>query len=339
MSEPFGSARRPEAAHGYHDHTHDDDHSHAHGHHHSHGDRMFHVHAPASGLRRAFWWTLLIFAVEGLGGLLANSLALLSDAGHVLTDVAAIALSWYALRQSERPPTERMTFGYHRTGILAALANAVALILVAVVIAWEALLRLRHPVPVHSTWMFVSAAVGLIVNLSLGFSLHRHEDLGVRSAMLHMLGDALASAGVIVAGIFIAVTGWFWVDPVLSVVIALLIAGGAWRIVRQAVAILMESAPADLPLREIADVIESVPGVIGVHDLHLWSLAAGRHALSCHVVLDGNPTLEQTQQIVREIEHRLRHHRIDHATIQAEDIHHLHDSSLLCSDPGGPSRP
>jgi cobalt-zinc-cadmium efflux system protein len=318
-----------------HSHVHASGHPHAHDHEHGHAhEGMFHIHAPASGLRRAFWWTLVIFAVEAVGGLLSNSLALLSDAGHVLTDVAAIALSWYALRQSERPPTERMTFGYHRTGILAALANAVVLILVAVAIAWEALQRLHHPVAVHSTWMFVSAAVGLSVNLALGLTMRHHRDLNVRSAVLHMMGDALASAGVIVAGVFIAVTGWVWVDPLLSIVIALLIAGGAWRIVRQAVSILMESAPAHLPVRDIAALIESVPGVVGVHDLHLWSLSAGRHALSCHVVLDGNPTLQETQRIVREIETRLRLRHIDHATIQAEDIHHLHDSSLLCSDAG-----
>lgn len=322
----------PGSHHDEHDQEHGhDDQEHGHGHHH---DGVLHTHAPVGRMRTAFFLTLLILAVEVTGGFISNSLALLSDAGHVLTDIAAISLSWYALRQSQKPPNERMTFGYHRTGILAALINAVSLIVIAIVIASEAYHRFAHPEPVHSTAMFLSAGVGLAVNLYLGLGLRGSDDINVKSAVLHMLGDAAASAGVIVGALVILLTGWYEIDPLLSVLIALLIASGAWRVLQQTVAILLESTPKGMELPRIADLMAGTPGVVGVHDLHIWSLTAGRHALSCHVVLNGNPTLNETQAIIHAIEHRLLHENIGHATIQPEDIHHLHDTSLLCCDNG-----
>lgn len=283
-------------------------------------------------MRTAFFLTLVILVVEATGGFISNSLALLSDAGHVLTDIAAISLSWYALRQGQKPANERMTYGYDRTGILAALVNAVSLIIIAIVILWEAYHRFATPEPVQSTAMFVSAGVGLLVNLYMGLGMRGSEDINIRSAVLHMLGDAAASAGVIVGGIIILFTHWYVVDPILSVLIALLIAVGAWRVLQQTVSILMESTPRGIELPNVAELITSTPGVAGVHDLHIWSITAGRHALSCHVVLNGNPTLNETQSIIKNIEHKLLHERINHATIQPEDLHHLHDNSLFCCD-------
>ena len=283
-------------------------------------------------MKIAFFLTLFIFVVEATGGFISNSLALLSDDGHVLTDIGAIGLSWYALRQGQKPPNERMTYGYDRTGILAALVNAVSLIIIAIVILWEAYHRFATPEPVQSTAMFISAGVGLLVNLYMGLGMRGSEDINVRSAVLHMLGDAAASAGVIVGGIIILFTHWYIVDPILSVFIALLIAVGAWRVLQQTVSILMESTPKGIELPVVARVISSTPGVVGVHDLHIWSITAGRHALSCHVVLNGNPSLDETQSIIKNIEHKLLHERINHATIQPEDIHHLHDNSLFCCD-------
>lgn len=311
---------------------------HIHGHGHDHGG-AFHTHAPAGKMKTAFFLTLLILVVEATGGFLSNSLALLSDAGHVLTDIGAISLSWYALRQGQKPPNERMTYGYDRTGILAALVNAVSLILIALVILWEAYHRFSRPEPVQSTAMFISAGVGLLVNLYMGLGMRGSEDINVKSAVLHMLGDAAASAGVIVGGIIITFTHWYVVDPILSVLIALLIATGAWRVLQQTVSILMESTPKGIELPSIAQVIASTPGVAGVHDLHIWSITAGKHALSCHVVLTGNPSLTETQTIINNIEHKLVHERINHATIQPEDIHHLHDNSLFCCDTPAPAHP
>ena len=301
--------------------------------HHDHGhDGAFDSHAPVGRMRKAFFLTLLILFVEFSGGLFSHSLALLADAGHVLTDIAAIGLSWYALVQSQKPPNERMTFGYHRSGILAALVNGVALVAVTLVILFEAYRRFQHPEPVSSAWMFISAGVGLALNLYLGLGMRHEDNINVRSAVLHMLGDAAASAGVIAGGVVIALTGWYVVDPVLSVLIALLIAAGAQRIVKQTVGILMEGTPRGIAIDSVVALIRGVSGIRDVHDVHVWSITDGKNALSCHVVLDGDMTIRESQQILRRLEHDLIHRGIGHVTIQTEDGDHPHEDSVLCRD-------
>lgn len=234
-------------------------------HDHGHG-AVFDSHAPAGKMKFAFFLTLIILAVEVLGGWLSHSLALLSDAGHVLTDIAAIGLSWYAMRQSEKPASEGMTFGYYRAGILAAFINGITLILITLWILWEAYHRFQHPEHVTPAWMFISAGVGLLMNLYLGLGMRHEENINVKSAVLHMLGDAAASAGVIVGGIIIAFTHWYVIDPILSVLIALLIAFGAWRIVKQTVSVLMEGTPTGIEIPRVVDAIRTVEGVEQVHD-------------------------------------------------------------------------
>jgi cobalt-zinc-cadmium efflux system protein len=307
-------------------------HSHPHDpHHHDHGD-VFHSHAPAGKMRLAFLLTLVVLVAEVLGGMFSHSLALWSDAGHVLTDLAAIGLSWYALVQSQRPANEKMTFGYHRSGILAALVNGVTLLAITCVILVEAYHRFGHTTHIDSRWMFASAAVGLIVNLYLGLGMRHVENINVRSAVLHMMGDAAASAAVIVGGLLILFAGWTVVDPILSVLIALLIAFGAWQIVRQTVSILMEAAPKGIDLQKVVSEIYEVPGVENVHDVHIWCITSGRNALSCHVVLRGETTIQQSQTILRAVEHRLMHVGITHVTLQFEDESHAHEDSLFCQE-------
>ncbi len=308
-----------------------DSHGHDHGHDHSHGG-VFHTHAPIEKMKQAFLLTFVILLVEVTGGLISHSLALLSDAGHVLTDLAAIGLSWYAINQSQKPPTENMTYGYHRTGILAALVNGVALIAIALIIAVEAYQRIQSPQPVNPLWMIGGASVGLLINLYLGLGMRDEDNLNVHSAVLHMLGDALASAGVIVGAIMILWTKWYIVDPILSVLISTLIAYGAWRIVKQAVNILMEATPNNLSLSDVANTIQKINGVYEVHDLHVWSITSGKNALSCHVVLDGTLSIRESQPILRDIEHSLSHLGIGHSTIQIEDAGHPHNDSVLCSE-------
>ncbi|WP_081841513.1 cation diffusion facilitator family transporter [Alicyclobacillus macrosporangiidus] len=281
-------------------------------------------------MRRAFWLTAIILVAELAGGWLSHSLALLSDAGHVLTDIAAIGLAWYALNQAQRPANARMTFGYHRSGILAALINAVTLWGVAVVILLEAYQRLLQPQPIIGGWLFASAAVGLALNLYLAWEMRDDHQLNVRSAVLHMIGDAAASAAVIVGGAVMAMTGWYVIDPLLSAAIALLIAFGAWRIVRQTVNILMEGIPHGIELERVVQEMLAVDGVRSVHDVHIWSITSGRNALSCHVVMDGDLTIRESQAILRDMEHRLEHLGIGHVTIQTEDDAHPHESSVLC---------
>ncbi|SHJ74412.1 cation diffusion facilitator family transporter [Alicyclobacillus tolerans] len=306
---------------------------HNHVHAHDHGN-VFHSHAPAGRMRLAFLLTLIILVVEVLGGWVSHSLALLSDAGHVLTDIGAIGLSWYAMKQSEKPASEGMTFGYYRAGILAAFVNGITLILITIWILWEAYSRFQHPEHVTPTWMFVSAGVGLAMNLYLGLGMRHEENINVRSAVLHMLGDAAASAGVIVGGIIILFTHWYVIDPVLSVLIALLIARGAWKIVKQTVSVLMEGTPSGVEIPKVVNAITSVQGIQHVHDLHVWTITSGRNALSCHVVVDGKMTVEDTQKLLRDAEHKLVHLGIGHVTIQTEDPTHLHDESILCKNDG-----
>lgn len=311
------------------------EHHHDHDHGHDHGD-VFHSHAPAGKMKLAFFLSFIILIVEVLGGWLSHSLALLSDAGHVLTDIAAIGLSWYAMMQSEKPANEGMTFGYYRAGILAAFINGITLILITIWILWEAYSRFQHPEHVTPVWMFVSAGVGLAMNLYLGLQM-RHEDeenINVKSAVLHMLGDAATSAGVCVGGIIILFTHWYVIDPILSVLIALFIARGAWEIVKQTISVLMEGTPAGVEIPKIVNAITSVQGIQHVHDLHVWTITSGRNALSCHVVVDGKLTVEDAQKLLRDAEHKLVYLGIGHVTIQTEGPTHLHDESILCKNDG-----
>lgn len=299
-------------------------------HNHDHGD-VFHSHAPIGKMKLAFFLTLIILVVELIGGFISHSLALLSDAGHVLTDIAAIGLSWFAMHQAQKPASENFTYGYHRSGILAAFINAMTLIVIAVVILYEAIDRFKDPQPVGSTWMFISASVGLAMNLYLGLGLRKEDNINVKSAVLHMIGDAMASAGVIIGGLIILFTGWNIVDPILSVLIAFLIALGAWKIVKQTIEILMEGTPKGISLEKVMETIHAVKGVLNVHDLHVWSITSGKNALSCHVVLNNQISFLESQVILREIESKLQHQEIEHATIQLENEEHPHDESAICS--------
>jgi cobalt-zinc-cadmium efflux system protein len=283
-------------------------------------------------LRLAFFLTLIILAAEVTGGFLANSLALLSDAGHVLTDIFALGLAWFATAQAERPANASKTFGYHRVGILAALVNAVTLILVMLWILWEAVGRLQHPQPVQPLVMFLSAGVGIVVNLFIGFGLQKEGDnLNVRAAALHVFGDVGASVAVIIAGVIILLTGWTLADPLLSVGIAGLIAFGAWRIVRETTDILLEAVPRDINLSELVRDMMRVPAVQDVHDLHVWCITSGMYALSCHVLIADLPPSESAS-ILRSLETILSNkYRIGHTTIQFES--HTHQE-VYCSVDG-----
>ena len=294
-----------------------------HQHVHSHEHRHDHTHGMAKqSLRLAFFLTIIILAAELTGGLLANSLALLSDAGHVVTDIFALGLAWFAAAQIERPSNERKTFGYYRVGILAALINAVTLIVIALVIVWEAIQRFQHPEPIQPLAMFISAGIGIAVNLFIGFGLHKQDDLNARAAFLHVIGDVGASIGVIIAGLIILLTGWTPIDPLLSVGIAILIASGAWRILRETSDILLESSPKDISMQNLVRDIRHVQGVQSVHDLHVWCITNNMYALSCHVLIDNLP-LSTSSSILQTINVLLAEkYYISHSTIQFENDAH-----------------
>ncbi len=286
------------------------------GHNHAHD----HAHGMArQTLRIAFFLTILILAAELIGGFFANSLALLSDAGHVVTDIFALGLAWFATVQAERPANARKTFGYHRVGILAAFVNAMTLIVIALAILWEAIQRFQHPEPVQPLIMFLAAGLGIAVNLFIGFGLRKESDnLNARAAALHVFGDVGASAGVIVAGIIILLTGWTIVDPILSVGIAALIGIGAWHILRETIDILMESVPKNICMPDLVDDMVNIDGVKDVHDLHVWSITNNMNALSCHALIKDLPP-SGSAPILQSLNNMLSEkYHITHTTIQFE---------------------
>ena len=282
------------------------------GHNHTHG-------LARNSLRLAFFLTLIILIAELVGGLLANSLALLSDAGHVVTDIFALGLAWFATVQAERPPNARKTFGYHRVGILAAMVNAATLIVIAFAILLEAVQRYQHPEPVQPLIMFVAAGTGIVINLIIGFGLKKEaNNLNVRAAMLHVFGDVGVSAGVIVAGIIILLTGWTFVDPLLSVGIAVLIAIGAWRILRETTDILLEAVPKGVSMPGLVKDMKSVEGIEDVHDLHVWGITSNMYALSCHALIADVPPSDSSV-ILHSLNTMLSEkYHIGHVTIQFE---------------------
>lgn len=264
--------------------------------------------------------TLAFVLGEALAGYLANSLALLSDAGHNFADALALIFSWYGIWIARKPPDARRTFGYHRVGILAALVNAVSLVVIALLIFWEAGSRLRHPEPVQSGSMIVVAAIAILLNGVVSFWLRgeaRH-DLNVRSAYLHMLGDAVSAAGVVLAGMVIALTGEAVADPVVSLLIGGLILWSSWGVLSESVNVLLEAAPKDLDMAAVERSVKGVPGVLNVHHLHVWTVASGIVACSCHVVV-AEQSVRSGQQVLRAVVELLDHQfGIGHATVQIE---------------------
>jgi cobalt-zinc-cadmium efflux system protein len=290
---------------------------------------MDHVRSRGSVLKAALALTCAVLAVELAGGLVSHSLALLSDAGHVLTDVFALGLAWFAVAQSSRPADERRSYGYHRVSILAALVNSVTLIVIVLVIAYEAVRRLAHPEPVQGGVVIIAALAGIAINLFVAFGLRGDSGtLNVRAALMHVLGDIGASVGVVVSGIVILLTGWLYIDPLLSLGIAVLIAFGAWGIVRETVNLLLEGTPGEIDLAAVTKEITSTELVTSMHDLHVWALSSDEMALSCHVVV-GECPLGDAEHVVRDLESRLcGKFAIGHTTIQVEscnpcgEIHH-----------------
>jgi cobalt-zinc-cadmium efflux system protein len=276
----------------------------------------------SSALKMALALTCIVLVIELIGGLSSHSLALLSDAGHVLTDVFALGLAWFAVVQSNRPADKRRSYGYHRVSILAALVNAVILIGIVIAIGYEALRRLANPEPVHGGIVIIAALVGIAINAYIAFGLRGDtHNLNMRAALLHVTSDIGASIGVVVAGAVILLTGWLYIDPLLSIAIAVLIAYAAWRIVRETVNLLMEGTPGVIDLAALTAEITGTKLISGMHDLHVWALSADEMALSVHVVVDDCP-LGEAEHVVRDLEARLcDRFSIGHTTIQVESCH------------------
>lgn len=281
-----------------------------------------HSHHGAAGNRAKLAWTLGLAAAymlaEAVGGWLTGSLALLADAGHMLSDVAALGLSLFCMTMARRPPTSRRTYGYHRLEILAALVNGAALVAISVFVLAEAFQRFRRPAAVDAPVMIAIAAGGLLVNLIGLWVLRegRSDSLNVRGAWLHVLTDALGSVQAIAAGALIWAFGWQWADPAASVLISLLVVYSAWSLLKEATAVLMESAPAHMDVDEMRDAMMGVPGVLEVHDLHVWTITSGLDSLSAHVVVEeGRYDCDLLAEIRSALHDRFGIH---HMTVQIE---------------------
>jgi cobalt-zinc-cadmium efflux system protein len=288
----------------------------------SHGHQGHHRHrGDDARSTRALTWSLVltggILVAEGVGGWLSNSLALLADAGHVLTDAGALGLSLFVAWLAKQPGSSAKTYGYLRWEILAALINGATLLGISVWIVYEALMRFRNPEPVVGGMMFVIAVIGLLVNGITVALLHgvREGSLNIRGAYLHVMGDLLASVGTVAAAIVIKLTGWLHADPIASLVTTVLIVFGAWRLVKESVDVLLEAAPSHIALDTVRTRLESIPGVESTHDLHVWTVTSGMVAMSVHAIVRDS---SNHQSVLEKAHDLLTEMGIQHSTIQLE---------------------
>jgi len=280
-------------SHVHDDHDHGHDHEHAHGHDHAHGHSHGHAHAPAN-FDRAFAIGIALnagfVAIEAFYGWKVDSLALLADAGHNLSDVAGLVLAWAGAAAGRLRPDARHTYGFKRASILAAFANALLLLLAMGSLAWEAIGRLQAPHATQGLTIIVVAAIGIVVNGATALLFLRGgNDINLRGAFLHMAADALVSAGVVVAGLLTLFYGWVWTDPVASLVIAAVIVAGTWRLFRQSLHLMFDGVPAHLNLVEVRECLQAMAGVAQVNDLHVWAMGTSEVALTAHLVMPGGP--------------------------------------------------
>ena len=270
------------------------------------------------GLAISFLVTLVILVAEVIGGIVSNSLALLSDAGHVVADAFAIALSIAAVRISKKPSDARATYGYHKTALLAALINGMSLLVIAGFIFVESYERFLAPPSINTPVMFGVAVGGFIGNIVMVLALKgHHEDLNVKSAWFHVLGDTFSSVGVIVSSIMIALTGWIYADPIMSVLISIVISVGGILVLKDVLRILFDLTPRGYDVERLSQKIAGIPGVIGIHDVHLWSVSHDNVAFSAHILMDDR-ALSEAEKVKKSIEYVLAEEKIAHTTLQME---------------------
>lgn len=272
--------------------------------------------------------------IEAIGGFLTNSLALLSDAGHMLSDSISLMIALIAFKLAEKKASHNKTFGYKRFEILAAVINGAALILISLYIIYEAIKRFSHPPEVATTGMLIISIIGLAVNILVAWIMLNGGDtknnLNIKGAYLHVVSDMLGSIGAILAAILIIFFGWGWADPLASVIVAVLVLRSGYNVTKDAIHVLMEGTPENIDVTDIIHTIEETEGIQNIHDLHIWSITSGLNALSCHAAVDDQLTISESERILRKIEHELEHKGITHVTIQMETAAHNHDNAILC---------
>ncbi|MGD0032905.1 cation diffusion facilitator family transporter [Paenibacillus illinoisensis] len=306
-------------------------HNHDHGHHHAHPNNK-------KVLLFSFIIITLYMIVEAVGGFVTNSLALISDAGHMLSDAVALGIALLAFTFGEKAVNTGKTYGYRRFEILAATLNGITLIAISLYIFYEAIGRFIHPPEVATVGMLIISIVGLLVNILVAWIMMRGSDtennLNMRGAYLHVISDMLGSIGAIAAALLMMFFGWGWADPLASVIVAVLVLRSGFFVTKSSLHILMEGTPANVDVNDLVQTIKKVDGVHGVHDVHVWSITSNLNALTAHIVVDGTLTIYEAETLVQNIEHMLEHKDIKHVTLQVESEKHLHDSSVLCTVKG-----
>ncbi|MDJ1481998.1 cation diffusion facilitator family transporter [Cytophagaceae bacterium YF14B1] len=298
-------------------------HTHSHnGHSHSHDHG--HMHGPITNINTAFVvgivLNLAFVVIEAGVGLYSKSLALLTDAGHNLSDVASLALALLAFRLAKVKPTHTFTYGYRKTTILVALLNAVILLIAIGGIGYEAAMRLNHTQPIEGREVAIVAGVGILINSLTAFLFFRsqHTDLNIKGAYLHMAADALVSLGVVFAGLLISATGWYWVDSITSFIVIIVILIGTWGLLRDSIILSLDGVPKDINLDEVESKALQIKGIHKIHHIHIWAISTTENALTAHLVLDSNTDFEAADQIKKKLRHELEHMNIQHATFETE---------------------
>ena len=301
-------------------HTHT--HGHSHGHSHAHG----HHHHPVNltSVNRAFVFGIILnflfVIIEVIVGFSIHSLSLLSDAGHNLADVASLAMALIAIRLLKVKPTEKFTYGYKKTTILVALLNAAILLLSIGAIGYEALHRLMSPEPLPGKTISIVAAIGIVINTvtALLFLRDKDNDLNIRGAFLHLLSDAIVSAALVLGGIAIFYTHQFWIDPVLSLLVAIVILISTWQLLRDSLRLSLDAVPAGIEIRKVKETISKIGGVRGFHHIHIWAISTTENALTAHLVVEPSANMEFIEKLKHTIKHELLHQNIQHATLEVE---------------------
>ena len=307
-------------------------HSHDHGH--SHGDHHHHHHhvSPGDVANKAFIAGIALnsayVVIQFIAGLMTHSMALLSDAGHNLSDVASLALSLIAFKLAKVKPTESFTYGYKKTTILAALTNAVFLCVAIGILGYESVNRLLHPQPIEGGIVAIVAGIGIVINLGSAFLFFRNKDhdLNTKGAYLHLLTDALVSLGVVVSGVIIKFTNWYWLDGAVSLVVLIVILLGTWSLLTASLRLSMDAVPDNIEVGKIEQVIQKVKGVESIHHMHIWAMSTTENALTTHLVLNDALSFDEKMKVVHHIKHELQHQNIQHATIELES------AAMPCAD-------
>ncbi|MFA2811471.1 cation diffusion facilitator family transporter [Bacillus mycoides] len=305
------------------------------GHNHQHDHADDHTHgANKKTLIISFIIIASYMLIEAVGGFMTNSLALLSDAGHMLSDAVSLGIALVAFTLGEKASNYGKTYGYKRFEILAAVLNGVTLVLISLYIFYEAIQRFQNPPEVASTGMLIIASIGLLVNIFVAWIMLRggdvEENLNMRGAYLHVISDMLGSIGAIIAALLIIFFGWGWADPLASVIVAALVLRSGYYVTKSGLHVLMEGTPQNVDVDNVIQTIQNTKGIQSVHDLHIWSITSGLNALSCHAVVSDQMTIAESERLLRQIEHDLEHQNIRHMTIQLETGAHKHDNSILC---------